>query len=76
MNNGHHVKRVAMGIYSRLRPSVVEVTLVDKRIVQLRLNHSLHFMSVVAVYNPTEVCEAEEEMFYSKLAYTGPVSLS
>ena len=68
MSNGHHVKRVAIDISSRLQPSVVEVTPVDERIMQLRLKHSLGFMSVVAVYAPTEVCETEEkEMFYAKL---------
>ena len=36
----------------------------------LRLKHSLGFMSVVAVYAPTTVCETEEkEMFYGKLDY-------
>ena len=34
--------------------------------MQLRLKHSLGFMSVVAVYAPTEVCETEE-MFFAKL---------
>ena len=35
---------------------------------RLRLKNSLGFMSVVAVYAPTEVCETEEkEMFYAKL---------
>ena len=41
---------------SRLQPSVVEVTPVDERIMRLRLKHSLGFVSVVAVYAPTEVC--------------------
>ena len=68
MSNGHHVKGVAIGVSSRLlQPSVVEVTPVDERIMRLRLKHSLGFMSVVAVYTPTEVCETEEEMFYAKL---------
>ena len=67
-SNGHHVKGVAIGVSSRLQPSVVEVTPVDERIMRLRLKHSLGFMSVVAVYAPTEVCETEEkEMFYAKL---------
>ena len=35
--------------------------------MRLRLKHSLGFMSVVAVYAPTEVCETEEEMFNAKL---------
>ena len=57
-SNGHHVKGVVIGISSRLQPSVVEVTPVDEHIMQLRLKHSLGFMSVIAVYyGPTEVCE-------------------
>ena len=67
-SNGHHVKRIAIGISSRLQPSVVEVTPVDERIMRLRLKYNLGFMSVVAVYAPTEMCETEEkEMFYTKL---------
>ena len=52
---------VALGISSRLQPSVVEVTLADECIMRSRLKHSLGFMSVVAVYAPTEVCETEEK---------------
>ena len=33
MSNGHHVKGVAIGMSSRLQPSVVEVTLVDEHII-------------------------------------------
>ena len=55
MSNGHHVKEVFTGISNRLRPSVVAVTSLDGRIMRLSLNHSLGFMSVVAVYAPTEV---------------------
>ena len=61
MSNGHYVKGVAIGISSRLQPSVVEVTPVDERIMRIRLKHSLGFMSVVAVCAPTEVCETEEK---------------
>ena len=47
---------------------LVEVTPVDERIMRLRLKHSLGFMSVVAVYAPTEMCKTEEkEVFYAKL---------
>ena len=66
MSNGHHVKGVDIGVSRRLQPSVVEVTPVDERIMQLRLKHSLGVMSVVAVYASTEVCETEEKMFYAK----------
>ena len=69
MSNGHHVhhvKRVAIGVSSRLQPSVVEVTPVDERKMRLGLKNSLGFMSVFAVYAPIEVCETEEkEMFYA-----------
>ena len=68
MSNGHHVKGAAIGVSSRLKPSVVEASPVDERIMQLRLKHSLGFMSVVAVYAPTEVCETEEKKkLYAKL---------
>ncbi len=33
----------------------------------MRLKHTLSFMSLVAVYAPTEMCETEEETFYGKL---------
>ena len=68
MSNGHHVKELAIAISSRLQPSVVEVTSVNESIMRLRLRHSLGFISVVAVYAPTEVCETEEkEISYAKI---------
>ena len=39
--------------------------------MQLRLNHTLDFMSLVAVYVPTEMCRADEkEIFYAKLNFS------
>ena len=78
MSNGHHVKGIAIGASSRLQPSVVEVTPVDEHIMQLRLKHSLGFMSVVAVYAPTEVCETKKKEMYLRQTRlcTGPVSPS
>ena len=68
MSNGARLRGVAIGISSRLQPSVVEVTPVDERILRMRLKHTMGFMSLIAVYAPTEVCEIEEkEMFYAKL---------
>ncbi|KAG0724748.1 LINE-1 retrotransposable element ORF2 protein [Chionoecetes opilio] len=65
MSNGH---RVAIGISSKLQPSVVEVTPVDECIMRVRMKHTLDFMSLVAVYAPTEMRKTEaKEMFYAKL---------
>ena len=48
--------------------SVLEIIPVDERIMRLKLKHSLGFMSVVAVYAPSELCETEEkELVYAKL---------
>ena len=66
MSNGACLRRVAIGISSRLQPSVVEVIPVDEHIMRLRLKHTLGFMSLFEVYAPTEVCGADEEMFYAK----------
>ena len=68
MSNGARLKGVAIGISSRLQPSVVEVTPVDERILRVRLKHTMGFMSVIAVYAPTEMREMDEkELFYAKL---------
>ena len=67
-SNGARLKGVTIGISSRLQSSVVGVTPVDERIMLVRLKHTLGFMSLIAVYAPTEMSEFEEkEMFYAKL---------
>ena len=65
---GTRLKGVAIGISNRLQPSVVEVIPVDEHILQFRLRHILGFISLVAAYISTEMCEADE-MFYAKLNY-------
>ncbi|KAG0725429.1 Craniofacial development protein 2 [Chionoecetes opilio] len=68
MSNGHRVRGVAIGISNKLQPSVIEVTPVDEHIMRVRMKHTLGFMSLVAVYAPTEMRKTEEkEMFYAKL---------
>ena len=68
MSNGTRLKGVAIGVSSRLQPSVVNIIPVDERIMQLRLKHTWGFMYLVAVYSPTELSGADEkEIFYTKL---------
>ena len=67
MSNGARLEGVVIGVSSRLQPSIIEVTPVDKRIMQLRLKHTLGFMSLVVAYASTEMCEVDKEMFYAKL---------
>ena len=55
MGNGQHAKGIATGISRRLQQSIVKVTPVCEYIMQLKLNHILGFMFVVAVYAPNEV---------------------
>ena len=61
MSNGARFRGVAISVSSRLQPSVVEVIPVDECIMRLKLKHTSGFMSLVAVYAPTEVCEADEK---------------
>ena len=44
------------------------VTQIDERIMLLRMRHTLGFVSIIAVYAPTEARELDEkELFYAKL---------
>ncbi|XP_069977672.1 uncharacterized protein [Penaeus vannamei] len=68
-SDGHYLQGVAMSIFSKLQPSVVEVTPVDERIMVLILKVSFGFISLIAVYAPTNVCKLDvKEIFYAKLA--------
>ena len=60
MSNGARLKGVAIGVSRRLQPSIAEVIPVDEHIMRLRLKHTWGFMSLIAVYAPTEVCWADE----------------
>ena len=56
MSNGPRLKGIAIGVSSRLQSSVIEVISVDECMMQLTLKHILGFMSLVAIYVPTEIC--------------------
>ena len=45
MNCGARLRGVTIGISSRLQPSVVEVTKIDECVMQVRLKHTLGFVS-------------------------------
>ena len=53
-NDGTHQRGVAVAVSSVLRSAVAEVTPVDERIMLVRMKHSLGFISLIAVYAPTE----------------------
>ena len=67
-DNGAHLRGVAVAIAARLVSSVDRVTPIDERIMLVRLKHSLGFISLIAVYAPTEMSDLEEkDLFYTKL---------
>lgn len=61
-SNDAHLRGVAIAISCKLSPAIVKATVVNERIMRLRLKQPL-----VAVYTPTKICETDEEMFYAKL---------
>ncbi len=63
-SDGARLGGVAIGISSRLQSSVVGVTPVDEPIMLLRLKHTLGFMSLVAVYAPTETSKLEVKVMF------------
>lgn len=64
---GRH-RGVAVAVSSRLASSIVRVVAVDERIMVVKMRHTLGFLSLVAVYAPTEVGDLKEkETFYAKL---------
>ncbi|XP_076053686.1 uncharacterized protein LOC143032686 [Oratosquilla oratoria] len=64
--DGTHRVGVAVGISSRLQHDIVKVTPVDGLMILVKLNHTVDFISFIALYTPTEVYNLEEkEMFES-----------
>ncbi len=60
-DDGAHLAGVAVGISSQLQSSVIGVTPVDERIMLVGLKHTSGFISLIAVYAPTETSELEEK---------------
>ena len=53
-SDGCHAKGVAVAVYNKLRPMIIEVTPVNECIMRQRIRHSLGVFSLVSVYAPTE----------------------
>ena len=56
-SNGYHAQGVAVAVSNKLTPMIIEVTLVNERIMRLRIGHSLGDISLVSVYAPTEASD-------------------
>ena len=54
-SDGYHAQGIAVAVYNKLTPMLIEVTLVN--IMRLRIHHSLHVVSLVSIYAPTEASD-------------------
>ena len=51
---------------NKLTPMIIEVTLVNERIMRQRISHSLGVISLVSVYAPTEASDLTvKDAFYA-----------
>ena len=66
--DGYHAQGVAVAVSNKLNPMIVEVTLVNKHILRLRIRHSLGDISLVSVYALTEASDLTvKDAFYAML---------
>ena len=52
--HGYHAQGVAGAVSNKLTPMIIEVTLVNERVMRRRIHHSLGVVSLVSGYAPTE----------------------
>ena len=64
---GERCRGVAVAVSNRLAASIVRVAAVDERIMVARLRHTVGFLSLVAVYAPTEVKDLKELQWLTAL---------
>ena len=55
-SDGYNVHGV-VAVSNKLAPMIIEVTLVNERIMRPRISHSLGVISLVSVYAPTEASD-------------------
>ena len=67
-SDGYHAQGVAAAVSKKLIPMIIEVTPVNKRIMRLRIRHSLGVISLVSDYAPTEASDLTvKDAFYATL---------
>ena len=67
-SDGYHAQGVVVAVSIKLTPMIIEVTLVNERIMRLRIRHSLGVISLVSVYAPTEASDLTvKDAFYATL---------
>ena len=77
-SDGYHAQGVAVAVSNKLTPMKIEVTPVNKRIIRLRICHSLGVVSLVSVCDhtvgvipgPTEASDLTvKDAFYATLEF-------
>ena len=67
-SDGYHAQGVVVAVSNKLTPMIIEVTLVNERIMRLRIRHSLGVSSLVSVYAPAEASDLTvKDAFYATL---------
>ena len=67
-SDGYHAQLVTVAVSNKLTPMIIEVTPINKRMIRLRIRHSLGVVSLVSVYAPTEVSDLTvKDAFYGTL---------
>ena len=56
-SDGYHAQGVAVAVFNKLTPMIIEVTPVNERIMRRRICHSLGDISLVSFYAPTEASD-------------------
>ena len=66
--DGCHAQGVAVAVFNKLTPMIIEVRPVNGRIMRRRIHHSLGVISLVSVYAPTESSDLTvKDAFYATL---------
>ena len=68
LSDGYHAQGVAVAVFNKLTPMIIEVTPVNEHIMRLRIHQSLGVISLVSVYAPTEASDLTvKDAFYTML---------